>query len=573
MEREALPIKPEELDKWISTAERALSKIDGERDLEDVLKDLSPQETWRVLPEEMALVFLIRQAVCFYYWFVDHLMERTGQREAAKELQARGGVISPEIQERAAFISAYSMFVAASYIQVEAARMLRTREGQFAALDTSILKLDIRGSFDGDLGLCLARYIDAIQAKDQHGNPIIHIVGDELSISRDYWSWVAEQARTKARAHKTLGASLDHITFRYQKFTITGTTVEKAKDNATISFVPVQPEEIVGNDAAVLQLRRQMDRLACYDPQLGKNPFCEMGGVLESILLDGPPGTGKSSIMRMAMTLLQKRADQIGMPTYFKSLGASDVKSEWYGKTSQLLNDLLNDLKDPGRLSIMCLDDVDLLFAGGDRSSPGMGGGDRDILKGLMDFFSGVGSAYSGSYITIAATNAPTATDAALRQRFVARFPVMGPETPEDFADLIALLLRKATKQGIVKIPSTKYEPLTRARKAQAKHATVAFDMADTWLDLGMECQDFRKQSEHFTGRSIKNVIDTVLANASDFDVPEEWYTDPSRFRSLSWDTRVSMVRELYSPIDSYQVLTALRNQHESELRYRMQAK
>jgi hypothetical protein len=64
-----------------------------------------------------------------------------------------------------------------------------------------------------------------------------------------------------------------------------------------------------------------------------------------------------------------------------------------------------------------------------------------------------------------------------------------------------------------------------------------------------------------------------VIAKASDFDIPAEWFPDPSAFRAKPWDERIKMIRNLYAvKIDANMIMAALEEQRESEKRYELES-
>jgi hypothetical protein len=71
----------------------------------------------------------------------------------------------------------------------------------------------------------------------------------------------------------------------------------------------------------------------------------------------------------------------------------------------------------------------------------------------------------------------------------------------------------------------------------------------------------------------VKNALDVVIAKASDFDVPENWFSDPSAFRAKSWNERLKLIRDLYTvKIDANMIMAALEEQRESEKRYQAES-
>ena len=85
--------------------------------------------------------------------------------------------------------------------------------------------------------------------------------------------------------------------------------------------------------------------------------------------------------------------------------------------------------------------------------------------------------------------------------------------------------------------------------------------------------EEIRHDNPFFTARSVKNALDVVIAKASDFDLPDNWFSDPSTFRTKPWDERINMIRDLYTvKIDANMIMAALEEQRESEKRYELES-
>ena len=576
--KQSHPITDKDLDQWVNKAEKKLKQIKDDQGLEEIFKELCVEEKWRTIPEDLALGRAVRNATCLYYYFVNLLMDRTELRSDAAQA---GGKTNPTIEKKKAFISAYALFVMASSIVGRCNKLLRGKDQASLAHLNNLEKVEIvvGRNWENDLGYTLSYYVDAITSRNNEGVRLVQSPADLVSVSKQYWEAVAKKVVEEAKKHPDLCAPLEHVTFTHNKFVITGLSTTDQIDLKVISWQRVELNEVVGDPDVNLTLVRLCDRLALYDPTVGKNPFCEFGGLIESILLDGPPGTGKTTRMRLMMTQLERRAQQVGLPYVFKSITADQVKSEWYGRTAQLIAQLLEVVKDPLSLSLLFVDDIDLLLTG-DRSAAGNNGADLDIMKALMDFFSGTGTNYTGNYIAVAATNKPTATDPALRQRFVYPAMILGPKSMEDYADLAYQELKGFAKTGKLQLGmSTKYHPLSRrpitkleeiydpALLAKYKHKKNG-----SWEDIGDLCVQLNRKDPKFTGRSVKNGVKVAIARAADFEVPKEWFENPNLFRIKNWEEKIELVRDLYDILTADKIMIALEYQFESEQRYQREA-
>lgn len=576
--RESHPISDQDLDKWIDNAEAILSRVKGKEDIEVVFRDLTPQEKRRTLPPELELVYAVRQATCLCFYFRDILAERTGLRKELIDLRQRGGVSSPALQKKAEFIAAYAFFVMASSIVARCERMLRGKDAmKFPQLDATEIELVLGKGVDNDLGYAFTYYVNALRSRNKDGATLIQSPDDLVAITKDFWKEVVRKVQTTAKDFPPeLTLLVERTTFHHGTFAVTGFQSEDRKEVKVMIWTPRQPEELVGDCDVTIITKRLCDRLALYDPIQRKNPIQEFGGLIDSLLFDGPPGTGKTSRMQMMMTRLAMRAEQTEISYLFKSVAADQIKNEWYGKTAQLVGELLKAVQDPLALALLFVDDIDLLLTG-DRNHTQ--GADLDIMKALMDFFSGTGTNYIGNYIAVAATNKPTATDDALRQRFVYRAVITGPQTLEDYADLSALELRRFAKTGLLEVGKGKYDPLKRTLPDKLAEVYAADlrtkyqgKQRGTWDDIGKLCEELRGKDPRFTGRPVRNALHVAVAQAADFEIPEDWFTNPSAFREKPWEERISMTKALYQPLTAESIMIALEHQFAVEKRYRDEA-
>lgn len=586
MPMHAFPITDNDLKKHKGAAEEILRKLRKEKgDLLLILQELTPEEEYRPLPTELDLFYVMRHGLCLYLHFLSLLNERMGLREAKAEADRMGLGTTLPIQQKREFASAYAFFVMASSIVAQCERTLRGKDpAKLANLEVGTFDLTVGRGLTNDLGFTLSYYLKAIEKKTEDGKGLVQTADDTIAVTRDFWKVVAKKAQTIARALPPEYAALvEKSSFIYTgdagQFSVTGFQAEDRKEIKVVTWAPVKDTEIVGNRDITIMMRRLCDRVAFYDPTIQKNPFAELGALIESILFNGSPGTGKTTEMRMMWTQLAMRAEQVVLPYLVKSMTGDQIKSKWYGDTAQLIGELLRAVQDPFTLALLCVDDIDLLIKG-DRNDPSSSGGDLDIMKALMDFFSGTGTNYLGNYLAVAATNKPTGTDDALRQRFVYCVTIKGPETWEDYADLAMLELRKFAKTGLLQVETGgKYDPLKRPlpqKLADIYSAELKMRYGGkkkgTWEDIGRLCKELRQKDPNFTGRPVKNALQVATAQAADFEIPEEWFTDPAKFRAKPWEERLAMAKALFSPLATDMIMLALEHQFEVEQRYQREA-
>lgn len=433
---------------------------------------------------------------------------------------------------------------------------------------------------DDDLKAVLSFYLKIVTQTGTDGQPIVESADDLISITRDYFA-AARDAMIDQSDTLPADAQAQVVgqTFRVlDVLELQGFSVAGAQQRQKATFTPVLPEQIVGNTSAKRALTRYIDRIALYDAERGFNPVLEFGGLPSTVLFDGFPGTGKTSLFRMAMTRMNQRSEQVGLPAQFVTIDPS-IKDEYYGKTAKLLTEKLALARDPKSLTLLFFDDIDLLLLS--RGDPGMGGSDKDVLNLTMQFLDGAFTTHVGNAQTYAATNEPTATDSALRQRFHQREAIDGPEDWDDYAALLGIKLARQIRSGLVQVGGE----LPTALAAQAsgkpgqhfKNAVQSLlpkgGKGMNWRELGELCAEFKRKDPRFTGRPIESVTQKLLAESADFDVPEEWFTNPDLYLAKPYDERVAMLKGLYRPITGDMIAAELEQYMASEQRYAAEAK
>ncbi|MBK9941109.1 MAG: AAA family ATPase [Kouleothrix sp.] len=493
----------------------------------------------------------IRRGLCLYYELYEELSAKIDPRQAG-------------------FLGSFALFGMGAFV----AHRLPMPEGEglasFPRPSGQFFKVGLGP--DDDLKSVLSFYLKAVTQTAPDNTPIVETAADLVNLTRDYFLAARDQMIAEAEAlPAALLAQVEGAPFRIGDLELRGFAVSEQGQAAKAEFTPVLPEQIVGNSSAKRALIRYVDRLALYDAERGFNPVLELGGLPSTVLFDGFPGTGKSSLFRMAMTRMTMRSEQVGLPARFVSIDPS-IKDEYYGKTAKLLTEKLALARDPAALTLLFFDDIDLLLLA--RGDPGMGGSDKDVLNLTMQFLDGAFTTHNGNAQTYAATNEPTATDSALRQRFHHREQIGGPEDWDDYAALIGIKLSRQIKHGLVQVSGDLPTPQVAAQSngATAPRFSLPNPFAArksmSWRELGELCAEFKRKNPRFTGRPIESVTQKLLAESADFDLPEQWFADPAVFLQQSYDAKVALVKSLYRPITGEMIAAELEQYFSSEQRY-----
>ena len=94
-----------------------------------------------------------------------------------------------------------------------------------------------------------------------------------------------------------------------------------------------------------------------------------------------------------------------------------------------------------------------------------------------------------------------------------------------------------------------------------------------SWRELGELCAEFKRKDPRFTGRPIESVAQRLLAASAEFDVPEQWFSDPAVYRDKTYDEKVALLATLYRPISGEMIAEELERYFNSEQRYADDAK
>ncbi|MFZ3582990.1 AAA family ATPase [Loktanella sp. DJP18] len=363
-------------------------------------------------------------------------------------------------------------------------------------------------------------------------------------------------------------------------FTVQGFAAPHARKSTTLTMAFKTPEEVVGNHIAKAQALRLSKMLMAYDFDRRMNPFADLGGFIFTFMGDGKPGTGKTTLIQMMAGLIAGYCENAGYPFRYQNLSTDNIDS-YQGKSGQNAKAFITNIIDPAVIGFGTIDDIDQLAGKrGDRKSSA---GQLEITAVLMESFAGANTVVRGNCTFGMFSNYPENVDDALRQRAGARFLVDGPQSRDDYIDILTLLMGKNhdiplgnhdlfAAQAIQKAVAASYASHTRPHeegllrvfeRVQAQHGDL-----DTLAKLGTYLKAIQEADERFTGRAIKNITDAVKVRAMDFELPDEWMENPDLFLRRDYDTKSAMIRDLRQPITTDMVLQEINRYADSEFRY-----
>ncbi|KNG93844.1 AAA family ATPase [Pseudaestuariivita atlantica] len=395
----------------------------------------------------------------------------------------------------------------------------------------------------------------------------------------------AEAVMGKIAARATQAGRLEPFTsaawrVEADDLTIRGFEAAAKSKGTVLTMTFKKPHEVVGNHIAKYQAMKLAKMLMAYDFDRRLNPFAELGGFIFTFMGDGKPGTGKTTLIQMMAGLINEYCSVAGYTFRYQNLSTDNIDS-YQGKSGQNAKAFINNIIDPGVIGFGTIDDIDQLAGKrGDRQSSA---GQLEITAVLMESFAGANTVVRGNCTFGMFSNYPENVDDALRQRAGARFLVDGPQTREDYIDILYLLMGKNhdiplgehevfSAQEIKKAVAASFVSHSKPHEAGLlevfDRVNSQIGELDTIVKMGTYLKGIQEADDRFTGRAIKNITDAVKVRAMDFELPDEWMEDPELFLFQPYDRKKDMIADLRVPITTEMVLQEINRYADSEFRY-----
>ena len=395
----------------------------------------------------------------------------------------------------------------------------------------------------------------------------------------------AEQLMAKVKARAATAPRLEafaNANFRVEAddFPISGFEPARKARGTTLTMAFKKPEEVIGNHIAKYQAMRLSKMLMAYDFSRKLNPFAELGGFIFTFMGDGKPGTGKTTLIQMMAGMIDGYCKIAGYPFRYQNLSIDNVDS-YQGKSGQNAKAFITGVMDPSVIGFGTIDDIDQVA--GKRGERGSSAGQQEITAVLMEAFAGANTVVRGNATFGMFSNYPEMVDDALRQRAGARFLVDGPQSEDDYIDILALLLGKNhaipvgahelyASQEIRRAVAASFEghsvPHEEGLKTVFAAVSEKIGPLDTLTKLGGYLKAIQEADDRFTGRAVKNISDAVKVRAMDFELPDAWMETPDLFLFKDYETKLAMITDLRKPISVEMVVQEINRYADSEFRY-----
>jgi hypothetical protein len=361
---------------------------------------------------------------------------------------------------------------------------------------------------------------------------------------------------------------------------IAGFKPARATKGTALTMQFKKPSEVVGNHIAKYQSLRLAKMLMAYDFERKLNPFAELGGFIFTFMGDGKPGTGKTTLIQMMAGLLNDYCKVAGYPFRYQNFSIDQIDS-YQGKSGQNAKAFIDTVLDPAAIGFGTIDDIDQVA--GKRGDKQSSAGQQEVTAVFMGAFAGADTVVRGNCTFGMFSNYPENVDDALRQRAGARFLVDGPQSREDYIDILSLLLGKNhaipvgdhqlfAAQEIKKAVAASFEGYSKPHEDGLlrvwDRVQGEIGRLDTVAKLGAYLKAIQQADDRFTGRAIKNITDAVKVRAMDFELPDEWMEAPDLFLFKPYDEKLAMIKGLMTPITVEMVIQEINRYADSEFRY-----
>ena len=285
----------------------------------------------------------------------------------------------------------------------------------------------------------------------------------------------------------------------------------------------------------------------------------------------------------MVVSLLTEYCDVAQLPLRYENFSVDEI-SDYQGRSGHNAKRFCRSILDRRVVGFGTVDDVDQVC--GNRGDRNASSGQLEVTAVFMQELGGANTVVRGNASFGLFSNYPEKVDDALRQRTQARFTVDGPQTQEDYTDLLHILLGESWEMPL----GAGYEPLATQEirrmidQKYAEHDTPTSDTLravfeselekkgskgfSTWRDFGEYLHAIGKSDPRFTGRAVKNISDAVRSRMMGFDLPAEWLEKHAAFFARPYPERVEMIRELQGEVTPEIVMQEINRYADSEARY-----
>jgi len=221
-------------------------------------------------------------------------------------------------------------------------------------------------------------------------------------------------------------------------------------------YIPTKPvyfKDCIGNVEKIEEILNSIFMAFRYDPATGKNEFSKIGsGFQNNFLIYGKEGVGKTMAVDAVVHWAREMAKEIGKPLLITDM-SSAIKTCLVDISGKILEEFYKKEEQGNEICINIFDEN----AGGKFYNSNKDNSNNEDRKSLETAKKMFGRKYK-KIINIIVTNYTdeNSLESAFKQRFGKKIKLEGPQTAEQFSQVLQYELRDMIKLGIVD-PSTNW--------------------------------------------------------------------------------------------------------------------
>ncbi|TXE11718.1 AAA family ATPase [Seonamhaeicola algicola] len=520
----------------------------------------------RLLPDSVAIpvylnqtLFVVQEGLTLGIWIKDSYYDASGLTSLNQNKSALDATGKREFESKMHTATAFMLF-ATSYkilhdLKPHASDDLSVMKQKFAGIPEVSLLSPIKGIS------CALFYFDKYL-----GHPdIIKSDKDVIDFTVVYFEALIDEIQLRKNSLEYT-ETIEDRTYKLEnsEFAVAGWSNVFSGTAKSVEFNKIKFEQIVGNRDAKHFARRLTERMLSYDFSVKKNPFQELGGFMPVFMGYGIPGTGKSMLIAAIATRLKEHCDALDIPFLFHPMPDTLI-STFQGGSAEKMVEWMKPMQDPSKLIFAPIDDAENNLQ--ERTAQGVSAGVKEVIGVFLRYTEGAYAVNYGNSSIGLFTNLPEMLDKAVISRVQGRFKIDGARTEHDFLDQDHLWWRKLDdtmpnfvnmqgpenysylqNQGLAKNMG---EILSHVEKPTEARVHAIYDAVEKQFKTNQHLffanlyKAMQDEFPFFSSRDVRNIQSAISLRLTDFDLEEDWFTNPEIYFKQDYDTKFNMLQEL----------------------------
>ncbi|NQX86006.1 MAG: AAA family ATPase [Flavobacteriaceae bacterium] len=520
----------------------------------------------RLKPDSLAIplylnraLFAVQEAITLGIWIKDSYYDASGLSRLIERKSSLEHAAKREYQSKMHTATAFMLFATAYKIlhdlKPHASEDLSVMKQKFAGIPEVALHSPLKGLS------CSLFYYD----KYLNHPEVIASDKDVVDFTVVYFEALVEEIQLRKSTLEYTQTILDRrYKLEHSEFAISGWNNVFAGTAKSIEFNPIQFEQIVGNRDAKHFARRLTERMLSYDFTAKKNPFQELGGFMPVFMGYGIPGTGKSMLIAAIATRLKTHCEHLDIPFLFHPMPDTLI-STFQGGSAEKMVQWMQPLQDPSKLIFAPIDDAENNLQ--ERTAQGVSAGVKEVIGVFLRYTEGAYAVNYGNSAIGLFTNLPETLDKAVISRVQGRFKIDGARSKHDFLDQDYLWWKnfEKTMPSFVNMKTPKAynylqdqglakdfgDVLSATEKPSEERVLETFEKVDQMHDGNEHMfyaalyKEIQKIFPFFSSRDVRNIQSAISLRLTDFDLEDDWFSNPEIYFKQDYDTKFRMLQEL----------------------------